>query len=175
MAGCGFTKTPKASPNTRNAQACLGYLLAGLEGFEDPNLVSTMILFHDMQEVRTGDADLVQKRYSTRDEDGAARHQTQDLGTAGEEIYRMWREVETQSTRAGQIAKDAEILEMAFTARELVVRGNRDAQQWIDSAAKRLTTSTAQRLLKIVNTSDPAEWWKQLWGKTGGPATTQSP
>ena len=29
---------------------------------------------------------------------------------------------------------DAEILEMTFTARELVVKGNTDAQKWIDSS-----------------------------------------
>lgn len=161
-------EAPESVAEHTHRAACLGYLLARMEGLENPCRVATMILFHDMQEARTGDADRVQKCYATRDEEGAARHQTQALGPSGEAIFQMWQEVETQSTLAGQIAKDAEILEMAFTARELVVRGNRDAQAWIDSVAQRLTTRTAQRLLPIVQTADPSEWWKRIW--SGNPA-----
>jgi putative hydrolase of HD superfamily len=146
--------------------ACLGYLLAHLERFKSPDRVATMILFHDMHEVRTGDADLVQRRYVQLDESAAALQQTQGLGDAGTHIFRMWKQVDEQSTQAGKIAKDAEILEMAFTARELVVRGNRDAQAWIKSSAKRMKTKWGRKLLKIVNKSDPGEWWKGIWGIT---------
>jgi hypothetical protein len=75
----------------------------------------------------------------------------------------MWREVDEQSTRAGLIAKDAEVLEMAFTARELVVRGNADAQHWIDASIARMQTKSGQDLLAIINDSDPCEWWKRVW------------
>jgi putative hydrolase of HD superfamily len=142
--------------------AVLGYLLAHREGYADPNRVATMVLFHDMHEARTGDADTVQRRYVVLDELRAAADQTQGLGTAGSKILRMWEEVEEANTEAGRIAKDAEILEIAFTARELVVRGNTDAQEWIKSLRSRLRTPWAKALLDLIDRSDPSEWWKSL-------------
>lgn len=144
--------------------ASLGFLLAHREGFKDPPLIATMILFHDMHETRTGDADKVQRKYLTLDEAGAARDQTQGLGLAGKAIFEMWLEVEEGKTEAGRLAKDAEILEMVFTARELVIRGNTDAQEWISSSRTRLKTEGARALLEIIDTSDPSEWWKRLHG-----------
>ncbi len=155
-------ENPESVAEHTQRAACLGYLLAHCEGFSDPNLVATMILFHDMHEVRTGDMDLVQKQYLNVDEQSVACEQSDGLGTAGRTILQMWCQVDEQSTRAGQIAKDAEILEMAFTARELVVRGNADAQRWIDASIPRMKTKSGQELLAIVNDSDPCEWWKRI-------------
>ena len=156
-------ENPESVAEHTQRAACLGYLLAHCEGFSDPNLVATMVLFHDMHEVRTGDADLVQRKYLKVSEESAAYEQSDALGAAGQAILQMWREVDEQSTEAGVIAKDAEILEMAFTARELVVRGNEDAQIWIDALIPRMKTKSGQELLAIVNDSDPCEWWKRIW------------
>jgi len=142
--------------------AVLGYLLAHREGFPDPNRIATMVLFHDMHEARTGDADTVQRKYVVLDEIRAAAEQVDGLGDAGGEILRMWEEVERADTEAGRIAKDAEILEIAFTARELVVRGNTDAQEWIKSLRARLQTTSALALLDAIDCADPSEWWKRL-------------
>jgi 5'-deoxynucleotidase YfbR-like HD superfamily hydrolase len=123
-----------------------------------------MILFHDMHEVRVGDADRVQRQYVQLAEDDAAREQTEGLGTAGAAIFRMWKEVDTQSTTAGALAKEAEILEMVFTARELMVRGNQDARLWIDTAALRIQTQSGRKLLELIKAADPGEWWKRVCG-----------
>jgi putative hydrolase of HD superfamily len=151
-----------AEHTARAAQ--LGYLLATLEGFEQPELVATMVLFHDRHEVRTGDADLVNKQYLQVDEERAAAEQVESLGMMGDTLQQMWREVEERSTTAGNIAKDAEILEMCFVARELVVKGVHDAQKWIDNTRPRLETESAKRLLEQLNTADPGKWWKDLCG-----------
>jgi putative hydrolase of HD superfamily len=74
----------------------------------------------------------------------------------------MWTEVEEGSTEAGVIAKDAEILEMVFTARELVVRGNTDAQSWIDNSRARMRTASGKELLELIKESDPSEWWRRV-------------
>src|SRR5262245_61684506 len=106
--------------------------------------------------------DMVQKRYLRVDEERAALEQVQDLGTVGKAIFQMWKEVEEGSTEAGIIAKDAEILEMVFTARELVVRGNTDAQSWIDGSRTRMRTASGKELLELINDSDPSEWWRRI-------------
>jgi putative hydrolase of HD superfamily len=122
-----------------------------------------MVVFHDMHEARTGDDDRVQKRYIKVDGRRAMEEQTAPLGLAGSAIAMMWEEVESRSTPAGKIAKDADILEMAFTARELVVGGNPAAQRWIDDVRPLLKTDSAKRLLDILDTADPSEWWKSIF------------
>jgi putative hydrolase of HD superfamily len=157
-------ENPESVAEHTQRAASLGYLLAHREGFKNPSLVATMILFHDAHETRTGDADKVQRKYLKLDEQGAAQHQTQGLGDAGKAIFDMWCEVEKGETEAGRLAKDAEILEMVFTARELVIRGNTDAQEWILSSRKRLKTQAARDLLEIIDKADPSEWWKRICG-----------
>lgn len=155
-------ESPETVAEHTQRAACLGYLLAHREGFKDANLIATMILFHDIHESRTGNADRVQRNYLKLDEEGAALNQTRGLGLAGQAIFEMWREVEDGATEAGQIAKDAEILETAFTARELIIKGNADAQEWINTIRLRLKTQAAKEILEIIDKADPAEWWKRV-------------
>lgn len=140
-------------------------------GDVDPSYVAALVMFHDLHEARTGDDDLIQKRYCKIDAEAAIRDQTQHLGMIGATIVTMWTEVETGSTPAGRLAKDCEILERAFTARELVFNGNKEAQAWIDAVAVRLKTQSAKELIRSLDGSDPSEWWKRLLGY---PLTTQS-
>lgn len=150
----------------------LGYLLASHAkltevGFEDidPNYVTTLIVFHDLHETRTGDDDLIQKRYCKIDRVAALHDQLSGLGMVGKTLERMWLEVEHRSTPSGTLAKDAEVLERAFTAHELVTKGNLQAQSWIDAVGPRLKTETAKRLFETLKDSDPYEWWKRLLGE----------
>ena len=155
-------ENPESVAEHTQRAAVLGFFLAHREGFDNPNLVATMILFHDMHEARTGDADILQRKYVKLDEYRAAADQMKNLGIIGKAILKMWEEVENTNSEAGRIAKDAEILEMAFTARELIVRGNRDAQSWIDNLKKRLQTKSGKELLDNINHADPSTWWKKL-------------
>lgn len=154
---------PESVAEHSHRAAALAYLLAVSEEHPHPELVVTMVVFHDMHEARTGDDDLVQKRYIKVDGQKAMEEQVAPLGAAGSAIQLMWEEVESRSTPAGTIAKDADILEMAFTARELVVRGFTDAQAWIDAVRDRLKTDSAKRLLAIAESSDPSDWWKSIF------------
>lgn len=155
-------ENPESVAEHTQRASVLGYLLAHREGYHDPDHVCTLIVFHDMHETRTGDHDLVQKKYNTADERRALEGQTEDLGTAGVKIQLMWDEVENGSTEAGIIAKDAEILEMCFTARELEYKGNNDAGLWIDNTEPRLKTESAKALLALLREADPNEWWKRI-------------
>ena len=155
-------ESPESVAEHTQRAAVLGFFLAHREGFDNPNLVATMILFHDMHEARTGDADILQRQYVKLDEYRAAADQMKNLGTIGKAILKMWEEVENTNSEAERIAKDAEILEMAFTARELIVRGNTDAQSWINGLKNRLQTKSGKELLDNINNADPSTWWKKL-------------
>ena len=133
-----------------------------MEGHEYPELVATMVTFHDVHEVRTGDRDAVHKKYGMPDEHQALVDHVGGLGMAGVRIQKMWEEVESGSTTAGVIAKDAEVLEMAFEGRQLVLKGFPKAQLWIDSVRTRLKTESAKQLLELLNNGDPDQWWREL-------------
>lgn len=87
-------------------------------------------------------------------------------GGIGEKIRIMWEEVERKSTPAGVLAKDAEILEMAFTARELVFKGNATAQAWIDAVGVRLKSQSGLEFIQQLNSSNPQHWWRNFLGYT---------
>ena len=67
-----------AEHSLRAAQ--IGYVLAQLENFSDPNKIATMLVFHDLAEVRTGDQHSIAKKYVKSDEETAIRDQIQGLG-----------------------------------------------------------------------------------------------
>jgi len=140
----------------------LAFILAKMEGHENPHYVATLLTFHDIEEVRTGDPNLVAVRYVTIDKRRAVEEQTRSMGVIGESILEMWIEVEERKTPAGIIAYDADKLEMAFSARELVARGNPGAQAWIDDVASRLKTDSAKRLFDEMKSASPDDWWREV-------------
>lgn len=156
-------KTESVSDHVQRASV-IGFLLAHMENFANPALVVTMIVFHDMHESRTGDDDLVQKRYIKIDALQAAKDQTLPLGDAGKDILKMWEDFAGQRNQAAIIAKDADWLEMAFTAKEVVNKGNSDAQPWIEAARQGIKTASAVKLLLAMETTDPSSWWKDMFG-----------
>lgn len=142
--------------------AQVGYVLAWLEGYKNPQEVCTMVVFHDVSECRIGDIHKVANRYIVVDEEKAAREQLAPLGEIGNEIFRLWAEVESQSSEAGKIAKDADRLEIALTAKEYIEKGYAQAQNWIDNVGKRLETHSAKQLWKDLHSVSSNDWWQGL-------------
>lgn len=160
----------------------LGFLLASYAKIHepayadvDPSYVTTLVVFHDMHEARSGDDDLVQKKYVKINAPAVIVDQVDGLGGIGAKISAIWEEVEHKSSPAGTLAKDAEILEMAFTARELVFNGNLTAQAWIDAVRVRLTSESAKELIELLNISNPQEWWRKLLGYSNNAPTNGEP
>jgi putative hydrolase of HD superfamily len=119
-----------------------------------------MVVFHEIGECRVGDLDLIAKRYATRAEDRAAKDQLEGLGELGEALFELWDACEHQSTEAGIIAKDADLLECAFTAREYVETGHAGAQAWIDDIREALHTESAKRLAQALDDHSFTGWWR---------------
>lgn len=142
--------------------AQIGFILAKLEKYNNPHEVCTMVVFHDIGECRTGDLHLIAKKYGSSDEEQSVKDQTRELGETGEEILKLWQECEKSPTTAGTIAKDADILEQAVSAKEFLDQGKKDAILWIDYARQHLKTTSAKKLLDEFMTADSNQWWKSL-------------
>lgn len=149
-----------ADHSLRAAQ--IGYILAKLEKYKNPEEVVTMIVFHDMGECRVGDIHKIATRYIKVDESQAVKDQTKPLEKLGEEIYNLWECVETQKNIAGKIAKDADLLEQAITAKEYIEKGNKFAQNWVDNISQKLLTKTAKSLVKDLKKSSSHDWWQGI-------------
>lgn len=142
--------------------ALIAYVLAHLEGASSPEHVGMMALVHDVTECRSGDLHKIAQRYVSIDEDAIARDQFLPLGTAGEAMQDLWTEYHQRETQESRIVKDADLLEVALTAKEYVARGYADADDWYRNAGKGLTTEAAKALWRTLGTEPPASWWRGL-------------
>lgn len=148
-----------AEHSLRAAQ--IAFILAHQEG-QDPYKACAMLTFHDIGEIRIGDVHKVANRYIVADELRAVSEQTQPLNELGNEIYNLFEEFETKKTKLSIIAKDADLLEQAFLAKEYVERGYESAHDWIVNVGNRLKTKTAIQLHKQLQIQKSTDWWKGL-------------
>lgn len=156
-------KNPESVAEHSLRAAQIAFVLAKLEGYPNPFEVCTLAVFHELEECRVGDMHRVAKKYIKSVEDEkVVEEQVKKLGKIGREIFELWEKVRNQDTKAGIIAKDADFLEAAATAKELMDKGFEDARDWIENVRKELKTKSARRLLEELESSDSNEWWITL-------------
>jgi putative hydrolases of HD superfamily len=154
-------KETVAEHSLRAAQ--IGYILAIMEGYERPEEVAAMLVFHDMSETRVGDIHKVARRYIIDEQsDDVVRDQTSPLGNLGERISGLWNAVEDRTGVAGVIAKDADYLDCAFTAKEYCDEGYERAEDWIVNTGRALRTDSAKRLFAALRDTHSSDWWNEL-------------
>lgn len=149
-----------ADHSLRAAQ--VGYILAKLENYPNPHEIVSILVFHDIGECRIGDIHKVGNRYIKADEDQAVKDQTANLGKIGEEIYKLWHIMENKNPQAGIIAKDADYIEQALTAKEYLEKGYNKASDWITNISNAIQTDSAKELLKTLKEADSNDWWQGL-------------
>lgn len=149
-----------AEHSLRAAQ--IGWVLAKLEGYSNPHEVAAMLIFHDIGECRIGDIHKLANRYISADEERAVEEQVSRLGEAGKDVLALWHGIESQKTQAGIIAKDADLLDLAVQARELIERGFPDAAEWFEAAKARVQTKSAKELIEQLPHVPSTSWWHGL-------------
>lgn len=149
-----------AAHSLRAAQ--IGYVLAKLEKDTDPFKVCSMIVFHDIEECRIGDIHKIANRYVTSNKDSAVKDQLSTTEDIGKSIFDLWQEFEYQKSKEGILAKDADLLEMAFAAKEYIEKGYEHANDWLISISQRLKSKSAQDLFNELKNSNSNDWWQGL-------------
>lgn len=146
-----------AAHSLRAAQ--IGYFLAKMERV-DPKTITTMLVFHDMGECRTGDLHKVAASYVKKDELQAVKDQLEPLSE--KELLELWQQQEEASTPEGIVAQDADWLEAAFTAKEYIEKGYKRMENWIKNVENALRTTSAKQLIKELQTMHSTDWWRDL-------------
>ena len=149
-----------ADHSLRAAQ--IGFILAKLEKYDNPYEVCSIVVFHDIAESRIGDIHRVANRYIRVEEEKVVEEQMKKLDEIGEEIFEMWKQAENRSIEAGIIARDANWLDMAFTAKAYMEIGYEYAEDWMNNIEKSLKTESAKELFNESKKSDSNEWWQKL-------------
>lgn len=149
-----------AEHSLRAAQ--IAYILAQLENYPHPEEVCSMVVFHDIEECRIGDVHKVANRYISYNEALAVDDQTKNLGEIGLAINKLWKQTEEKNSVPGVIAKDADLLEAAFTAREYKEKGVPLMDLWMKNYMKYLNTKSAKQILDELIKTDSVWWWKDL-------------
>lgn len=142
----------------------IAYILAELENANAEKCV-IMTITHDNGEIRVGDQHKISARYFNIKpfEHKAFTDQTRNLPKKiGEKLAKLHEEFEKQKTLESRIARDADMLETAFQAKEYYDNGCKTAKLWIESVKKHLKTTSAKKILKEMEKTHFAEWWQQL-------------
>ena len=142
----------------------VGFFLAEMEGADSARVVC-MLAFHEAGESRIGDIDYTGKKYLDKDcaEHAVVADQTSSLPSAiGQKICEWYDEMESRSTREGNIAKDADYLELAFQARVYQIGGNTLMDTWLENIGSTFRTESAKKLFKLLRETSPYEWCREL-------------
>ncbi|MBN2102006.1 MAG: HD domain-containing protein [Candidatus Aenigmarchaeota archaeon] len=147
-----------AEHNLHAAQ--IAYVIAKMEKYKNPLEVVAISVFHEIGESRIGDVHRIGDRYITKDEERAVRDQLEKFDFKNE-ILKLWEQSENRSTKAGNIAKDADLLQTCFVIRELQEHGH-NTGDWIENTRKYLKTESAKSLLDALEKTSPLDWMKDL-------------
>ncbi len=149
----------------------IGFLLAEMEG-SDPYKVAGYCLFHDMAETRTGDLDWLAQRYLDRGDYQSSDVLQDQLERLPEDLEKRMKRMFDKSDGEGslkKIARDADLLDLAFQALEYEASGNDPAREWFENTVPLLKTDSGKKignLLKEKAGSESLEnllgWWKGL-------------
>lgn len=144
--------------------AIVGYILGKMENVNAEKVVM-MALFNDMHESRLNDLHKVGHRYIDfkKAEKKAFEEQIQMLPKEiADGLKKNFYQFQTDSTREGVVARDADLIECALQAKEYIDRGFKDAQDWIKNIKKHIRTNSAKKILGKIEKGDSNSWWKGL-------------
>jgi putative hydrolase of HD superfamily len=155
---------PESVAEHSHRTAIVGYILAKLEG-ADAEKVLKMCIFHDIPEVRIGDLDKVAQRYINKDEAElqALTDQISKLpDNIKKELTLLITEMSERKTKEAIIARDADMLELLFQAKEYADIGHTGCLYWIKKNSELLKTGSAKKIFSQMQKINATSWWKGL-------------
>ncbi len=143
----------------------VAFLLAELEG-GDGQRSSFLTSIHDNPEARVGDHNKIMSRYIPNKEEfetEAFYDQISELPMPIQlKMQGAFEELSAKKTIESICAHDADLLELAFEANEMLQHGYIGKQDWLDNIGKNLSTKSAQKIFKEMIKTNSNEWWKGL-------------
>lgn len=123
-----------------------------------------MSLFHDFTEARVGDIYKLADLYVKADIIKAASDALSNLPD-WEEIVKITKEYEEGKTLEAKIVHDADVLALCLELKQLIEKGNRNAEEWLEGNKDRLHLDISRQLAREIQETDSQDWWKKERGK----------
>ena len=137
--------------------AMIAWALSEFERADSSRAVK-MALLHDIEESRTGDLDMVMKRYHLNDKKSKAYSDILKNSPYNREAHELVLELFAQKTLESQIVKDADKIELFLQAFEYEVSGFKEAAKWKHSSRTGLKLKSSKDLIKQLETQE-INWW----------------
>ncbi len=136
--------------------AITGLLLSRFEDLthEQERQVLLGCLLHDLSETRIGDFNKINKKYATANHNKAANDILAPVGFGILDDFMAC----SKDRAVANVINDSDLVEMAACAFEYSKLGNPHAKKWVDSAKKRLKTSSGAKLIAALEKTDPFGW-----------------
>ena len=148
----------------------IAYVMAKMAPEASLERLLAMCLLHDMPEARIGDLNTVHKKYVQADEAQAVRDLTEGVPFGGD-ITSLIDEFNEGKTREARLAKDADQIALVLELKDLIDRGYRPAQIWMDYVVPRIRTDVGKQLLERIGNTERDAWWMQNYiDTTDGPS-----
>jgi len=136
--------------------AIIGLILAELEQVNTDKVVK-MCLLHDLAELRTGDANFLNKYYRVENEEKAIDDQWKEI-VGGKKAISLLKEYNERKSKESQVAKDADNLEQIFLQKEYLPENSYDLKRWHRHIEEKLETKSAFKIAKLVFKTRPIDW-----------------
>lgn len=127
----------------------------------DENKAAILTLFHDIPETRTGDINYFQKQYTKKDETKAVNDIALNIPELSS-LVDLNMEFNAGESIESKIAQDADVLELIFTLKEELDKGNQQADIWIKDAVKRLMLDESRNIISAALNMKSYDWWMDI-------------
>jgi len=136
--------------------AIIGLILAELEETNEDKVLK-MCLLHDLAEIRTGDANFINKYYRVEQEEKAIQGQWKDI-VGGKKVISLLKEYNERKSKEAIVAKDADILDQIFLQKEYLFHRPYDFKKWHDNMERQVKTKSALKIARLVFKTRTMDW-----------------
>jgi len=136
--------------------AIIGLILADLEKVDKDKIIK-MCLLHDLAELRTGDANFINRFYRVDEEEKAIKNQWSDI-PSGKAMIKLLNEYNARKTKEAIIAKDADSLDQIFLQREYLPAKSYDLKKWHNHITRQLKSASACKIARLTLKTNPLKW-----------------
>ena len=127
----------------------------------DENKAVILTLFHDIPETRTGDINYFQRKYTEKNETKAVED-IASIITELNDLVGLNNEFNHGESIEAKVAQDADVLELIFTLKEELDKGNKQAEIWAKDALKRLKLSDSIEIAETALSVKSYDWWMDI-------------
>lgn len=122
----------------------------------------TLCITHDLEEVRIGDINLVNRFYQNTDNEVQAFNDMWQGSELGEKLIKLHKEGHTGESIEALAFKDCDILAELLLEKEFLITGNKEAEEWMDFTHKRLQTPEGKEIAKYIIEGRLSGWWEKI-------------